>query len=74
MKLVVEIIQALVPLGSMHLEEALPAEVARVAGERFWRCDGQTGHVRWSRQWGSVCLAEKKLPLRVHHRFFFDQL
>ncbi len=42
---VVEIIQALVPLGSMHLEEAMQAEVARVAGERFRRCDGQPGHV-----------------------------
>lgn len=62
---VVEIIQALIPLGLMHVEEALQAEVACLAGERYRRGDGEPGHVRWGRQWGSVYLADQKLPIRV---------
>lgn len=61
----VEIIQALIPLGLMHVEEALQAEVARLAGGRYRRGDGRPGHVRWGRQWGSVYLADQKLPIRV---------
>ena len=44
----VQLIQALIPLGLMHV-----AEVRGLAGDRYKR-NGRAGHVRWCRQWGSV--------------------
>ena len=49
---VVEVIQALIPLGLMHVGEVLEAEVAHLAGKRYRRGEGQPGHVRWGRQRG----------------------
>ncbi len=59
----VEMIQAL-PLGLMHVEEELKREVTRLAGERYSRTGGQGGYYRWTRQWGSVYLADQKVPVR----------
>jgi len=59
----VALIQALIPLGLQAVAEALDAEVTALAGERYRRTGGQPGLVRWSRQKGSVYLADQKLPI-----------
>ena len=59
----VELIQALIPLGLMAVGDCLKADVARLAGARYRRGDGLAGHVRWGRQRGSVYLADQKLPI-----------
>ena len=61
----VELIQALIPLGLMAVGDCLKADVARLAGARYRRGDGLAGHVRWGRQGGSVYLADQKLPIQV---------
>ncbi len=61
----VELIQALIPLGLMAVGDCLKADVARLAGGRYRRGDGLAGHVRWGRQRGSVYLADQKLPIQV---------
>lgn len=74
---VVEVIQALIPLGLMHVEEALQAEVVRLAGGRYRRGERPPGHVRWGRQGGSVYLADQKLPIwvpRVRNRLTGKEL
>ena len=60
----VALIQALIPLGLKAVGEALEAEVIALAGEWYRRTGGQPGLVRWSRQQGSVYLADQKLPIR----------
>ena len=60
----VALIQALIPLGLKAVGEALEAEVIALAGDRYCRTGGQPGFVRWSRQYGSVYLADQKLPIR----------
>lgn len=57
-----QLIQELIPLGLMHVEEVLQEEVRSLAGERYKR-DGTTGYDRWSKQWGSVYLADQKVPV-----------
>jgi len=59
----VALIQALIPLGLEAVAEALKAEVTALAGERYSRTGGQRGLVRWSRERGSVYLADQKLPI-----------
>lgn len=59
----VALIQALIPLGLQAVGEALDAEVTALAGARYSRTGGQPGLVRWSRQQGSVYLADQKLPI-----------
>ena len=61
----VELSQALIPLGLMAVGDCLKADVARLAGARYRRGDGLAGHVRWGRQRGSVYLADQKLPIQV---------
>ncbi len=61
----VEVIQALIPLGLAAVEEALQGEVRRLAGERYQRTGRPPGHVRWGRQRGSVYLLDQKLPVLV---------
>lgn len=61
----VELIQALVPLGLMHVEEELMREVEQLAGPRHSRGAGLPGHVRWGRQGGSVFLLDQKVPVSV---------
>ncbi|MGH7209828.1 MAG: IS256 family transposase [Nitrospiraceae bacterium] len=60
----VALIQALIPLGLKAVGEALEAEVIALVGDRYCRTGGQPGFVRWSRQYGSVYLADQKLPIR----------
>ena len=66
-----QLIQALIPLGLMHVGEVLKEEVRALAGDRYKR-NGVPGHpclcvarrqVRWTRQWGSVYIGEQKVPV-----------
>lgn len=61
----VDLIQALIPLGLMHVEEELMREVEQLAGPRHSRGAGLPGHVRWGRQGGSVFLLDQKVPVSV---------
>jgi len=45
------------------LRELLTEELKTLAGERYKR-NGTPGHVRWTKQWGSVYIGEQKLPIR----------
>lgn len=62
MDLKLQLIQELIPLGLMHVGEILTEEVKALAGERYKR-NGKPGHVRWTKQWGSVYIGEQKLPV-----------
>jgi len=62
MDLKLQLIQELIPLGLMHVGEILTQEVKALAGERYKR-NGKPGHVRWTKQWGSVYIGEQKLPI-----------
>ena len=61
----VEVIQALIPLGLAAVEEALQGEVRRLAGEHYQRASRPPGRVRWGRQPGSVYLLDQKVPIQV---------
>jgi transposase InsO family protein len=61
----VELIQALIPLGLMHVVEELKKEVAQLAGPRHSREQGLPGHVRWGRQTESVYILDQKVPVVV---------
>lgn len=61
----VEVIQALIPLGFAAVEEALQGEVQRLAGERYQRASRPPGQVRWGRQPGSVSLLDQKVSIQV---------
>lgn len=63
--LAVAVIQALIPLGLDAVEEALQAEVTRLAGARYVHGAGPPGVVRWGTQRGSVYLADQKRPIAV---------
>ncbi len=57
-----QLIQELIPLGLMHIGEILKQELKALAGDRYKR-NGKPGHVRWTKQWGSVYIGEQKLPI-----------
>jgi len=57
-----QLIQELIPLGLMHVAEVLTEEVEALAGDRYKR-NGKPGHVRWTKQWGSLYIGEQKLPI-----------
>lgn len=59
----VALIQELIPLGLQAVADVLAAEVTRLAGPRYSRTGGAPGHVRWSREQGSVYLLDQKLPI-----------
>ena len=58
------LIQELIPLGLMHIEEMLQAEVFRLAGEKYKR-NGQLEYKRWGSQRGSVYIKDQKIPIKV---------
>ena len=60
-----ELIRSLVPLGLMHVEELLDAEVTALAGERYARQDASVGGRRHGSNPGTVGLAGQRVPLRV---------
>jgi putative transposase len=61
--LTLQLIQELIPLGLLHVGELLTEEVKTLAGDRYKR-NGKPGHLRWTKQWGSVYIGEQKLPIR----------
>ncbi len=61
----VALIQALIPVALDRVREELQDDVTRLAGERYVRAGRQPGHVRWTRQRGSVYLADQKIPIEV---------
>lgn len=61
----VALIQALIPLGLLHVAESLQQEVEWLTGPRYARSGGQPGLVRYGAQPGSVYLADQKLPIQV---------
>ena len=61
----VELICSLVPLGLMHVEELLDAEVTALAGERYARKDASVGGRRYGSNPGTVGLAGQRVPIRV---------
>ena len=61
----VELICSLVPLGLMHVEELLDAEVTALAGERYARKDASVGGRRHGSNPGTVGLAGQRVPIRV---------
>jgi len=62
MDIKLQLIQELIPLGLMHIGEILNEEVKALAGDRYKR-NGIAGHVRWTKQWGSVYIGEQKVPI-----------
>jgi len=56
-------IQALVPLGLAAAQDALAADVTRLAGPKHRRTGGTPGYVRWSREQGAIYLLDQKLPI-----------
>lgn len=61
----VALIQALIPVALEKVYEELKQEVESLAGERYARAGRQPGHVRWTRQRGSIYLADQKIPIEV---------
>jgi len=59
----VAVIQALIPLGLEAVRDELEREVKALAGAWYARGDGRPGHVRWSKERGSVYLGDQKLPI-----------
>lgn len=59
----VALIQALIPLGLAGVGDVLQREVEALAGARYARSGGRPGHVRWSKERGSVYLGDQKLPI-----------
>lgn len=60
----VALIQELIPLGLLHVNEVLAEEVNKLAGEKYKR-NGLKGCDRWGSQWGSVYIADQRLPMIV---------
>lgn len=61
----VALIQSLIPLGLLHVADALRQEVEMLAGPRYARQGGRPGLVRYGKQAGSVYLADQKLAIEV---------
>ena len=61
----VELIRSLVPLGLMHVEELLDAEVTALVGERYARKAASVGGRRHGSNPGTVGLAGQRVPIRV---------
>jgi putative transposase len=61
----IALIQALIPVALEKVLEELQADVERLAGARYAREGRLPGHVRWTRQRGSVYLADQKVPIEV---------
>lgn len=61
----IALIQALIPVALEKVHEELTQEVESLAGARYARTGRQPGHVRWTRQRGSIYLADQKIPIDV---------
>src|SRR5690606_40446022 len=61
----VECIRALIPLGLMHVQEALEEEVCTLAGARYARKTAELPGRRHGSNPGSVQLAGQRHPLQI---------
>ena len=61
----VEMVRALIPLGLMHVEEMLDAEIRSLAGERYARKDELLRGRRHGSNPGTVKLAGQRVPMRI---------
>ena len=61
----VELILGLIPLGLMHVNEVLSAEVKQLAGERYARKGDGEGGRRYGSNPGSVRLGGQRIGIRV---------
>ena len=61
----VALIQALIPVALEKVHQELKEDVEWLAGARYVRTGRQPGHVRWTRQRGSIYLADQKIPIEV---------
>ncbi len=59
----VTVIQALIPLGLEAVRDVLQRDVEQLAGPHYARSGGRPGHVRWSKERGSIYLGDQKLPI-----------
>lgn len=57
-----ELLQSIIPLALMKIDDLLREEVRQLCGERHDR-DRPRGNVRWTKQRGSVYLADQKVPI-----------
>jgi transposase-like protein len=58
-------IQALIPIGLMAVGEQLEKEVEELAGVKYSRQGGMSGHYRWGSENRSIYLADQKIRTRV---------
>ena len=61
----IEVIQALIPLGLLHVEEVLKSEVKALAGKRYQRGTERKKHVRYGSNPGSVRLGGQRIGIQV---------
>ena len=61
----VALIQALIPLGMMHVSDVLQEEVKGLVGERYAREGRESGMVRYGHNPGSVRLGGQRIPLQI---------
>lgn len=61
----VAMIQALIPVGLDAFTRELSQELIGLVGQRYQREGRQPGLVRWTRQRGSIYLADQKIPITV---------
>ena len=61
----IEMIQALIPLALNEVNTMLQEDLERLTGKKYRREGGQPGLYRWGGQWGSVCLSDQKVAVRV---------
>ena len=59
----VAMIQALIPVGLEAFTRELSTELVSLVGQRYAREGRQPGLVRWTRQRGSIYLADQKIPV-----------
>lgn len=60
----IALIQALIPIGLMHVTDELQNEVMNLAGQRYSR-EGKPGHDRWGKQQGSIYIQDQRIPIMV---------
>lgn len=61
----IEMIQALIPIGLMAVGEQLEKEVEELAGVKYSRQGGMSGHYRWGSENRSIYLADQKIRTLV---------
>jgi capsule polysaccharide export protein KpsC/LpsZ len=60
----IALIQALIPIGLMHVTDELQNEVMNLAGQRY-SCEGMPGYDRWGKQQDSINIQDQRIPIMV---------